>query len=268
MFPHHFIPEPIKSGRDSIVFHARQPAARLIVFVHGFGGSATGTWDQMHEMLPLRPEAAGWDIVFYGYRSLQARALMNADLLRQFISTFTDTRFSKQNKSRPAGQPPLTYEKVVIVAHSLGALITRRAVLDAFKEGLPWASKTRLVLFGPAHRGASLAALGKELFKAGGSWGAVVTIVLKLGAPVLQDLELDSPFVFELQEATKEALKRHKKPPLKADRVVFGERDIVVQALSFCQDKASVAIQGHSHMSVCKPLPGYLTPLEMIVEFL
>jgi pimeloyl-ACP methyl ester carboxylesterase len=270
MLPHHFLPEPIKSGRDSIAFHARNPKGRLIVFVHGFGGSATGTWNQMHEMLPLRPESDGWDIVFYGYPSLRAQALNSANLLRQFISNFTEARFRKRNKT-PAAltvQVATKYNQIIIVAHSLGALITRQAVLDAYREKLPWLSATRLILFGPAHRGASLAALGKELLSIGGAWGALAAIVFKLGAPVLKDLEPVSTFVKELQAATEAALKKHKKSPLKADRVIFGEHDFVVEALTFCQDRPAEAIQGQGHMSVCKPLVGYLTPLEKVVEFL
>src|SRR5215217_7502595 len=38
-----------------------------IVFLHGFGGSATGTWEQFPTLLATLPEAANTDVFFLGY---------------------------------------------------------------------------------------------------------------------------------------------------------------------------------------------------------
>ncbi|MDX0196885.1 hypothetical protein GOC06_26085 [Sinorhizobium meliloti] len=53
--------------------------------------------------------------------------------------------------------------KVTVIAHSLGAPVSRRALLDAIRNQASWAGKTRLQLFAPAHMGAYLNKVRKEL---------------------------------------------------------------------------------------------------------
>lgn len=214
----------------------------------------------MHELLPMEQASDGWDIVFYGYESTRARALSSANMLRQFIDDFATSRRERSGEQ--------SYRDVLVVAHSLGALIARQCVLDALRERLPWASRTRLLLFGPAHRGASVVALGKELLAGVGSWGAAAAALFNYRAPALQDLDPASAFVRKLAEDTQIALRVRKKPPLVADRVLWGQFDKVVQVENFCLDPASFAVANQGHVKVCKPTAQYIVPLQEVVNHL
>ena len=263
MLPNHTLPEPLNVGKDTVAFFARAPKNKLVVFVHGFGGGATSTWDPMHELLPLQPQSAGWDIVFYGYHSVSAPALNSANLLRQFISEFVASR---ARTIAPRGSATQKAPDVLIAGHSLGALIARQAVLDAFTQQVAWATRTRLLLFGAAHCGADITVLAGELLASIGPIGAVATSLFQFGSPALRDLNPNGPFVQKLQQDTIAALKRHPKAPLKADHVLWGEFDRVVRVQNFCKDPASFTVAKKRHMNVCKPAGAYLLPLNEVVS--
>src|SRR5713226_7104842 len=58
------------------------------------------------------------------------------------------------------------YGSVVVVAHSLGAVVARQALLDLDEDRNPkWLNKISLVLFAPAHMGADVVPLGTEFLK-------------------------------------------------------------------------------------------------------
>lgn len=259
MLPYHKLPEHLAGRKGTVAYFARQPKRKLMMFVHGFGGSAIGTWDPMHEILPMLKRSDGWDLVFYEYRSLRPAALNSANMLRQFIDDLT------KSQSRKMGGD---YTNVLVVAHSLGALITRRCMLDAHTLGRKWAPVAELLLFGPAHCGATAVALGNELLSSFGPLGATLAAVFQLGAPVLRDLDPNSTFVADLIAKTNRALAKHAKAPLVAKRVLFGLNDQVVQARDFCSDPPSDTIPGQGHMNVCRPRAPYRQPLKEVVRLL
>ena len=53
---------------------ARQPATRVIIFVHGFGGDPINTWANFPEVLRGIDDLADCDFVFYGYDGLTDQA--------------------------------------------------------------------------------------------------------------------------------------------------------------------------------------------------
>lgn len=269
MLPNHSILKRLPYGHETQAMFAREPDGSLVVFVHGFGGAAISTWKEMHQLLPLENEAAGLDIVFYGYRSTKGRAQPNADLLRQFVTTFTGSRapgaasLVKKNSDRER----VAYRDILIVAHSLGAPIARQAVLDAVRGGEAWANNVRLLLFAPAHRGAFLMHLGTELMRS----GAILATIGALGqvvVPMLRDLTPQSDFLNALHEDTVALIQNASHPPLTADRVVLAEFDRVVEMLRFGRDPASHTEANQSHIGICKAAANYRFPLEEVVRLL
>ena len=97
-----------------------------IVFVHGFTGDVEKTWGNIPEFLNQQPELAGWDLVGFGYESKRRFDIVNlwsADASLEEISTKLDTALD--------GRP--RYEKIALVAHSMGGLIVQRALVKYSK---------------------------------------------------------------------------------------------------------------------------------------
>lgn len=268
MLPNHYMDVPLESGEGSVAYFSRAPAGTALVFVHGFNGNALTAWDRMHELLPQESKIAGVDVVFYGYRSLKARALNSANLLRQFLSDFNNPAGRLQAKApaeRRTKFPSTRYSKIVVVAHSLGGAVTRRAMLDALRLDEPWAKKTRLVLFAPAHCGASLTNLRREISGASKIL-SIFAALLDVKVPVLPDLAPNSDFITALREETTAALQGHSGPPLKAEAVIFGQYDNIVEVRNFCLDPPSDAWPEHTHTSLCKASESFRDPLDEVLK--
>jgi len=147
---------------------------------------------------------------------------------------------------------PRSYTRVAIVAHSLGAVVSRRAILDGIECGATWPERSRLILFAPAHMGTRL--LKDQSMLSGGLGGIVSTILVawKLSRPAADDLKYGSPFLKKLWADTKRYLDEGWAEPLRAKQVLFGEHEIVVDVGRFCDDPIQQVWPNHTHVSICK----------------
>lgn len=166
--------------------------------------------------------SAGSDQVLYvwihGYRPKDAHVQEVARTLRQLgdvlMLDFPSTLYSdadpeeicKQISSAIAAQTKAKpYARVVLVAHSVGALLARRSLLVGLDSGEPWATAVqRVVLLAGANRGWSVGgekpmdmpSLRRTLWRFG-AWGAQLTgwgtFILKFqaGTPFVANLRLD-----------------------------------------------------------------------------
>jgi pimeloyl-ACP methyl ester carboxylesterase len=269
MLPHHYLDAPIDATGESISYLSRNPDGRVIVFVHGFMGDKFATWHKMHEELVREPTAAGTDLIFYGYASVQPQALASAGLLRQFLHELVTLTPSVKARMHPARQSlaGFSYSKIIIVAHSLGAAITRRALLDLHKGGATWTNYVSLLLFAPAHRGAQLAELRKELVhQSGSSIISLISAFFSLRSQASRDLERKSVFIRQLKSETAAALTNGSATCLKARKVIFGQKDSVVLIERFCDDPCEAIWHGHNHTSVCKASPQFTDPLREVLN--
>lgn len=248
----HLLPFSISWGHGSVAYFADRPADRLIVFVHGFGGKAVGTWAGMEALL-AEPEAAGADVLFYGYGSLAAPARNSAALFYNFLSAAAEVKSPWKNALFRAGASMTRdYRDIMVVAHSLGAVVVRRALLDAIADGDCWTTRTRILLFGPAHMGTRLTELRKMLKSGIGSILSDIFAFAQVRMPVLDDLAQGSPFLAELLDESGAAIARGIVQPVRAEGVVFGERENVVDTTPFCSDPRSVVWEGHDHRTICR----------------
>lgn len=93
---------------------------KLIVFVHGFRSSNKAAWEKFPSLLLGDDELKDFNIVLSGYRTglcIQTNSIREeGDLLASFLQ---DTVRGNHQK----------YQRVVLVAHSMGGLVTMRALL-------------------------------------------------------------------------------------------------------------------------------------------
>jgi pimeloyl-ACP methyl ester carboxylesterase len=269
MLPHHYMDTPIDMAGESVAYFSRNPDGRLLVFVHGFMGNKFTTWHKMHEELILEPAVAGCDLVFYGYASVQPQALASAGLLRRFFQdliTLAPAVKAQMPAPRRAMMNP-GYSKIVIVAHSLGAAITRRAILDLHQMGAPWTKDVSLLLFAPAHCGAQLAALKKELVQNSGSmWLSGLSTLFAINSQAARDLEPDGEFIKRLKADTAKAIEKASAGYLKARKVIFGLNDSVVLVERFCEDPPEDIWVNHNHTSVCKASSEFRDPIREVLS--
>ena len=194
MAPSHHWPVKLSEGRGTVAYWSTSTPRRLVVFVHGFRGSAVKTWTQFPSLMEKNPATGDCDYVYYGYDSPKYSVFVSGDRLYRLLDraggdsgVLADESLPPTAARRGTGN---TYDLIVLVAHSLGAVIARQALLLAHESHRPWADRVRLVLFAPAHKGSDVVAmaatfmgvfkpLSPEIVKAG----------LELLWPVLKDLE-------------------------------------------------------------------------------
>jgi pimeloyl-ACP methyl ester carboxylesterase len=263
----HHLPVRISFGEQSEALWALKPTGRAILFVHGFGGSATTTWVQFPTLLQKENSCRGYDLVFYGYDGLRTRARPNGDLLARFLDAMFSNPAGLLAQSLPSGSRPKTfrYKQIIIVAHSLGAVVSRIALVDAYGKRRDWASKVKLVFFAPAHGGAnilSLASLAMGVLRM-----VPVEAFARYQFQVLHDLEENCQTLAQLAAQTRKAIEGGARN-LIAERIIYAGQDKVVNPATFCEDPVPDFIHGASHTGVCKPRNDFSDPLQYVLASL
>lgn len=266
---------------DSRAMLSRQPVvATAVVFVHGWSGSGVGTWDHFPRALRFMPEARAVDFLFVDYPSTTHTVAFCADQLRGFLLDLVrDPAESILNPSFPRGaprRPPAhRYARIIVVAHSMGAFISRRALLDLDRDELDRAEreKFQLLYFAPAHKGSRLpllieSGLGLDWLPGAVAVAKLLTLRyrsledLSVGSESLKSLADDSRTVTAKREAAKEPFDY-----LRA-RVVHAEKDKVVVQDTFYPDRAADPIMRRNHRNVCKPDDDFRRPVEALRRML
>ena len=142
-------------GPDPHIMGLRQNGSRTaLVFLHGFSGTAGGTWSDFAGLFLEDPDFSDWDVFSVGYPSRLSLdfPLWEADpgiqlCARSLATKMTSSAFAE-------------YDCIALVAHSMGGLIAQRAVLDSdcFDGRL-----SHLVLFGTPSAGLVKAGLARLL---------------------------------------------------------------------------------------------------------
>jgi len=248
-----------KFGKDTHAYWSLNPIGRLLVLVHGFNGAAGTTWLGLPQQLILQTEVAGCDIVSFGYDSVKQTGGESAMQLQIFLDKlFTETsriinRSFDDNGSKVRRPENWKYGQIVLAGHSLGACVSRRALLNQIQAGRnKWEVEIRLVWFAPAHRGAKIKLLIDAVALAiPGGYKESLDGVSKYFSPALEDLEKRSEFLEELLEDTKELCDEH--PSLKAPMTFWALRDKVVTNGTFAKDATPFEfVDETSHVSICK----------------
>ena len=262
MQDYHTIPFDLNAGNKSQGFFAYEDPDTLVIFVHGFKGSAIGTWNDFPEAIVNNAAFSKSDFIFYGYSTLKASTTFHSSEFEEFLEKSIKPR--KNNIfSDSQGLNEREYSKVILVAHSLGALIVRQALVTACKKNHDWVDKISLLLFAPAHTGARVQSLVREILT--GMIGIIPSLT-KYRYPVYEDLETGSIFLTNLIEETKRLLPDKKFQCNIAKKVICGERDRVVSQVKFCDDPDPERVYHKGHINICKPNEVYVKPVELLLD--
>lgn len=260
-----------------VLYLAEGRPRRLIVFVHGFGGKAVGTWSDIVKTIAGDPDWESSDLLFVGYPSFRSNISGTATVLRNELDRFFPILDSDLRDI--AGLAVRTddayYDELVLVGHSLGGVILRQALLqartaeaDGDYDGrrVPGTAilAGRLTLFSPAIAGFKPSGwLG--MIRETGIW-IVANAVLR-GAATYSELQPDSPILKEVRKRTTKLIDDPDSPNfdhrLRA-RILWANPDGVVNALSYDGDYADEVISGKSHIAMCKSRADYTRPQQFI----
>ncbi|MEM7167241.1 MAG: alpha/beta fold hydrolase [Planctomycetota bacterium] len=126
-----------------------RPHARLILFVHGFWGSAEGTWGSFRQLIGDDEALADCDVAFHDYPTSPGKGGLPISVLADGLRTELNNRYAE-------------YNDVVLVCHSLGGLVAKHYLIDEVTREAPL-RVTSLVNYAVPHQGVHLASLASML---------------------------------------------------------------------------------------------------------
>ncbi|MBB4112747.1 pimeloyl-ACP methyl ester carboxylesterase [Rhizobium sp. BK226] len=241
----------------SHVSWAETPAETLVIFVHGFMGNSINTWHQFPIMIS-RKEFSDCDVVFFGHSGGRRPIVASIAQLFGLIDGIWN---------RPAAQAHFPkdrstnhgYERIVLCGHSLGCVLIRDVLLKAADQDKAWAAKADMILFAPAHNGASeLVVLAESFFYTGVALlQRPANLAIKFLYPAIEQLRPNSQYLTDLRRRSEGRIAAGPRRAAVAKMVVHGEDDKVIEFTApFVSDPdPPIFISGAGHKSVCKPRP-------------
>ena len=241
---------------------SKLPVTRLVVFVHGFRGKAVGTWREFPDA-GNRHWWEGADLLFVGYDSTKENITAVANRLRAQLERFFPAPLDAAMSVKGVSPRPEhgAYSELVIVGHSLGGLIVRRALCDAAldwqergsqPESKPAILHARTRLFSPATAGFRAAGV-LGMIRASGLWPAVELFLRPSSA--YSDLQPGSLTLATTQSRTEPLAGLTGLDSLRA-HIVWANPDNVVIAERYNTDFVDDSWDETTHSTVCKPRRG------------
>lgn len=229
---------------------------RLLFFVHGFGGENTATWFNFPPLMLDDQTFREDDLLFYGYESREQSAKASADILFQDCNHFLSKpdEYLTANDFRRSSN--FAYDRVIFIAHSLGAPVVRSMMLKAIEENAPWVNNVSLIFFAPATPGARAEGIAQLVadWRPSGLF-ALARIYFLFNWPVIEDLKVKSSFLKDLHSRTERKVQEGftfinalKTFPAAIEKII----DTSEPDLPF--DRPFQTLVDRNHNNVCKPI--------------
>jgi pimeloyl-ACP methyl ester carboxylesterase len=247
-----------------------------VVFVHGFLGDPHDTFYAFQDMVMSHPTAQTFwskrDLFFFTYPSFRNGIETSARSLLDFLTLiFSKAADSLSSITRSASVPPSlrfldlparTYSGLVMVGHSEGGMVIRKAAVIAETAPNP-ISKAKVVLFAPAISGVNPAGFkGMLLQLSPANWVALPFLSKSLAYRDMNSAE----FRNDVKSDTLEARKNHAEHSALWAKLVFGSKEDVVEPVKWPGDDHLPEEVGQNHISICKPTSKYDTPITLIAK--
>ncbi len=107
------------------VFRKTDNTNNVIIFVHGFSGEAHESFGKMPNLFMEEKQLDGWDMFPFGFN-----ANTNPEMGKDIWATVKDINKIADNLSSAIKYKFNKYNRVAIVAYSLGGLVAQRAILN------------------------------------------------------------------------------------------------------------------------------------------
>ncbi|OIP52273.1 MAG: hypothetical protein AUK33_01265 [Flavobacteriaceae bacterium CG2_30_34_30] len=140
--------EPSKQVEKEVVsvFRKQEASANAIVFVHGFSGEASNTFDAMQQLVQEDSEMKGWDMFPFGY-SENVKPQMGKGIWASVEDINRVADYLSASIKHKYG----SYKRIAIVAHSIGGLAVQKALLEM--DAMDFNRISHVLLFGTPSNG-------------------------------------------------------------------------------------------------------------------
>ncbi|MGH9744631.1 MAG: esterase/lipase family protein [Candidatus Acidiferrales bacterium] len=280
---HHLVAVPNFPGSFALLADGVSPET-AVIFVHGFAGDSSSTWSQFQSLIDVYSSEFEWwqgyDTFFYKYPSISQPVAVNADDFLAFSRTVFPYPAIPIVTGVRGGPLKSPYRNLVLVGHSEGAVVIRRALVEAYKimrettAQMPFPDDldaieafysvhplfaATTILFGPAYLGFSGAGWIQVLLhfpKISGIFQSLLSLSV-----AYVELQKESPVLRQLKDDTEDIVATY--PYLEAFKAfsIFGKKDRIVYIGEYMRDHAIKLVDDHNHISVCKPTNRYKDPL-------
>jgi pimeloyl-ACP methyl ester carboxylesterase len=229
---------------EIIAFRNESGNNNVLVFIHGFSGDAATTFGSIPTYLMNENKMNGWNIYSVGYSTDAMPAIgigiwaAAPDITK--LSNFLITQIKSQFKN---------YKRIAIIAHSMGGLVTQKALVDIDTEHRN--RITDIILYGTPSTGLVKARLAKW-------WNRQ-----------LRDMSKDGEFITELRNKWKQVFPTTYPFTFK---VVAGTDDefVPIANSQSCFDETYCEVVSGNHLTIVKPNDvnhaGYQLLLSTIVK--
>lgn len=256
-------------GWSLYVSHSDRPVSRLVVFVHGFMGNPISTWTDFPSAALTRQWWADSDLLFVGYRSTKGTINGVALQFLQELPKFFPAPFEPARIARgqPAREQFPDYNDLVVVGHSLGGVIVRRAVAHATQQ---WSADptrrspimgARVRLFSPAIAGFRPAGI-LGLLASTERWKIIE--MFARSSPAYIELQRGSEVLLETRQRTEALAAAHEELESLRPDILWAEPDRVVLPECYVTDTRVSVLPDTSHKSVCKPGDDFTAPWDFV----
>lgn len=255
---------PFSLGRSSQASYSLGGARDAVIFIHGYSGSPVKTWIAFPELLSGFEPFTNLDLIFCGYDSVAEHTESCADRVKTILKELLTTSAAARRPSSIPRHGDAPYVRVLIVAHSMGAVVARRALILGDQDNQAWTRQVRMVFFAPAHHGARLD-LADSFFS--GLLGKIWEIG-KFHSPAIDQLRPGSSYLKDLALDVRKALDQAPKPShLVALKVIHARRETVLcfPEKRLGEDPPNRLIDG-THVTVCKPSSATSPAIEELQE--
>lgn len=290
----HYLTDP----QGSFVLIAPQErVTAAVVFVHGFGGDAAGTWAYFQQFIDdleeFRNDFADVDLYFLQYQAVWESINSSVDRLGAFIANVVLNPESPQflipmGPLRPGIESPIPdadekedetvhenggvllarpaghrYESLVMAAHSEGGVVVRQLILREYDANPRTPLRdAKLALFAPALFGYEPSGLLGIVMNFPGL-GRVIDACLR-SSPAYRDLQRDSKhkLLVTLQTNT-EALQDVATGFVAS--LLWGRKDRILADDKYKKDDVTYK-DDLGHTAICKPTLDYDDPIGLIVS--
>lgn len=219
--------------------HTATPRRKLLIFIHGWNGDAQGTWRNLPQLARADSRLSDFDVWSIGYPTYITKRNIGISRLAAFFGDQFETVFGIYGR----------YDEIVIIAHSMGGLISRKILLQRQLANKSNRQHTILIEIATPHAGANQAKL-------------LSALNISRGLP--ESMKPDSPYLRDLSDEWRLL------PSRPSTVCIASEHDAVVpisSAFADC-DKPLPYPDDYSHTAIVKPQTNsdkrYYTPIAHI----